>query len=394
MGAPESVSRGVKGTSPARLEGTRIVIVLEGLELAGAERQAILLARHLVRHERAHVEIWCMSKPGRGAAMCAEEGIPWRLVPVDPRWSRWRLPLILARFARELRGFRADVVLPYTLVPNVLCCATARWCGARLTVWNQRDAGLARIARRLERWAARRAGLVVSNSRPGARFLAEALGVAPERIRLVPSGVEAVTRVPSREAMRESLGVGTEAFLACMVAHLNDYKDHATLLRAWKMVVERVGDTRPTILLLAGRFGETHASLVALARQLRIESRVRFLGPVTDVPGLLAAMDLGVHSSRLEGCPNGVLESMAAGLAIAGTDNEGIRDAVCEDGENLLAPAGDPHALADRILLAAADPALRARLGEANRARALREFSAERMCETMTGLILRGLLAP
>jgi thymidylate kinase len=53
-----------------RLSGKRVLIVLEGLELAGAERQALLLARHLQRREAAAVEVWTFSKPGSGARLC------------------------------------------------------------------------------------------------------------------------------------------------------------------------------------------------------------------------------------------------------------------------------------------------------------------------------------
>ena len=375
-----------------RLGGRRILLVLEGLELAGAERQALLLARHLARREGARVEVWGLSKPGAAARACERDGIPWRLVEVDQRWSRLKLPAVVFRFARALRAARVEAVLAYTLVPNVLCCAASPLSGARLTVWNQRDAGLGRIARRLERWALRRADVVVANSRPGAAFLAREMGVDPDRVRIVRNGVESGAPAAAPAAWRARLGVDDRAFLACMVAHLSRSKDHATLLGAWRDVVARWPlPARSPLLLLAGRAGDAQVDVEDRVRELGLEPCVRMLGPVDDVLGLLGAVDLGLHSARLEGSPNAVLECMAAGLAVAGTDNEGIRDAVGPEGASLLAPPGDAHALAVQILRAVEDADLRRRMGAANRARIAAEFSAARMCESMTTLIVEGL---
>src|SRR5215203_7381277 len=120
-----------------------------------------------------------------------------------------------------------------------------------------------------------------------------------------------------------------------MVADLHSNKDHATLLRAWRKIVM----TCNAVLVLAGRHDDAYESLVVLSYELGIERNVRFAGHVSDVPGLLSAVDIGVFSSLSEGCPNGVLECMAAGLAVAGTDIEGLREVTgCSE---LLTPVGD-----------------------------------------------------
>jgi glycosyltransferase involved in cell wall biosynthesis len=95
-------------------------------------------------------------------------------------------------------------------------------------------------------------------------------------------------------------------------------------------------------------------------------------------------VDLGIFSSRKEGCPNGVLECMAASLAVTGTDIPGIREAVGETGYPWLAPPGDAEALARHILTLARDTNLRERLGDLNRQRIVEHFTPEQMvCETV-----------
>jgi len=97
----------------------------------------------------------------------------------------------------------------------------------------------------------------------------------------------------------------------------------------------------------------------------------------------LSAVDLGVFSSRSEGCPNGVLECMAAGLAVVGTDIEGIR----ETGIQFLAPPADAEHFAQIVLKLADDPDLRATTGAANQSRIKERYNAKRMCEATASLL-------
>ena len=72
---------------------------------------------------------------------------------------------------RALHRARPDAILSYTMRPNVLCGAVWRATGAAVCIWNQRDAGMQRLGRTLERWAVARVPSFASNSRPGADFL-------------------------------------------------------------------------------------------------------------------------------------------------------------------------------------------------------------------------------
>jgi glycosyltransferase involved in cell wall biosynthesis len=375
------------------LAGIRLIIVLGPLELGGSERQALLFARYLASEQRADVQVWgTMGKPGRVAALCDEYGIPWRIVPHPWATGRVNRPKVLARFARLLRQARPDVILPYMEMPNLTCGLVWRLTGARLCVWNQRDDGIARIGTRYETLATRLTPRFIANSVHGADYLVKTLGVQPERVHVVHNGVELAPPEADRAAWRRRLGICNDCFAACMVANLTDYKDHVTLLHAWRLVVDCLKEEgRSAVLLLAGRFDTTHESLKALAFDLELGRGVRFLGQIKDVPGLLGASDAGVFCSNSEGSPNSVLESMAAGLAIAGTDIPAMREALSAENHALLAPAKDAASLAACILKLASDAEVRARLGAANRRRVEAEFSPRRMCVETLEVIAGGL---
>jgi glycosyltransferase involved in cell wall biosynthesis len=106
--------------------------------------------------------------------------------------------------------------------------------------------------------------------------------------------------------------------------------------------------------------------------------------PPSRVAELLDAADLFVLNSRTtpegdaEGLPVSLLEAMEASLPVVATRHGGIRDAVEHEKTGLLVPERDTEALAGALARAAADGALRARLGAAGRARVEREFDALR----------------
>jgi len=352
--------------------------VLGNLELGGAERQALILARHLSEREQDDVEVWGFNRSGPVADICERHGLKWRVVPLQQ-------PFDLRNVARLLRQARPDILLPYTLVPNVVCGLIWQRTGARLCVWNQRDEGISALNTKWQLRAAQKTPQFISNSQAGARYLIEKLNVDPATVRVIPNGIEVSVPQSDRREWRERLEIDEASFVACMVANVHANKDHETLLRAWHLVVKRRGPG--VVLVLAGRHYGAYESLAELTNELGIARNVRFAGQVSDIAGLLSAVDLGVFSSRSEGCPNGVLECMAAGLAIVGTDIEGIREVVGENGIRFLAPSGDAERFANMILELADDPALRASIGAANQSRIKEQYNAQHMCEETVSLL-------
>jgi glycosyltransferase involved in cell wall biosynthesis len=208
-------------------------------------------------------------------------------------------------------------------------------------------------------------------------------------VAIVPNGVALDPPARGPAEWRRALALG-DAFVAGMVANLHRHKDHATLLRAWRMVTRECRAAgRAAVLVLAGRADDRAGALQALAAELGIADTVRFAGPVEDVSGLLAALDVGVLSSRAEACPNAVLEYMAAGLPVTGTAIAAMRD--CLGPEAPLAPVDDAGALATCLLRLAGDPALRAAEAARNRARAAACYAPDRMCDALAGVLASGL---
>jgi glycosyltransferase involved in cell wall biosynthesis len=371
------------------LTGVKIIIVLPSFALNGAERQAYLLARHLKTHQSADVVLVSIGAPGGIERLCAVAGLRCVFFRLYHRaGNRWTQVLDVMRFIIFLRRERARVVLPYCMFQNVLCGLTWRLGGASVCIWNQRDEGRSRVERWVEQLAVSQIRCFISNSTHGADFLMKSLGAAPSVVHVVPNGVEVPTVILSRDGWRKKLARSPNDFIASMVATLHRFKDHQTLIAAWRLVTDRLRqEGLEAHLLLAGLWEDRYEDLVKQVTALDLKSHVHFLGEVEDVGGLLNCSDVFVFSSFTEGVPNAVLEAMACGLAVIGTEYAGIRQALGDDCALFLATPQNAEDLATKIIAAALDLETRRRLGESGRRRLSEQFSVDRMCERMVELI-------
>jgi glycosyltransferase involved in cell wall biosynthesis len=204
-------------------------------------------------------------------------------------------------------------------------------------------------------------------------------GIPPERVRLIPGiGVDIERygddRVAAEDAaaVRRELGVAPDAFMLTMIAEFAPVKRHGHVLIA----LGQVRDPR-VVLVLVGT-GPLESQLREKVQELGLQDRVRFAGYRRDIPEVLRASDALVLASEREGLPRSVLEAMAAGRPVLGTQTRGIADAVGTDA-GWIAPKHDSAALAAAIDAAAADPVDLRRRGQAARTRATSEFALPRI---------------
>jgi glycosyltransferase involved in cell wall biosynthesis len=196
-------------------------------------------------------------------------------------------------------------------------------------------------------------------------FLVKERFVPRERVRLIWNGApldEFAPAGPERaRAVRRDLGIPEDAPVVGTIGRLNAQKGHRFLLEAAAPLCRRRGDLR---VLVVGD-GDLMEDLRAQAAGLGVAEQVLFAGHRTDVPDLLAALDVFCISSLYEGTPLALFEAMAAGRPVVSTAVDGCREVLDDGVTGLLVPPGDPAALEaalDRVL---ADAGLRETLGGA-----------------------------
>jgi glycosyltransferase involved in cell wall biosynthesis len=165
------------------------------------------------------------------------------------------------------------------------------------------------------------------------------------------------------------------------IGRLHVQKGHRYLLEAAVLVIKN--DPRVRFVIVGG--GELQAETEGWITMLGLEKHAELLGPRTDIPALLASMDLFVLPSLWEGLPLVLLEAMAAGKPIVSTAVDGVKEVITDE-EALLVPPRNPEKLAEAILKILNDPDLAQRLRERAMQKVRREFSVERMVREMEKL--------
>lgn len=291
------------------------------------------------------------------------------------------------RLARRANAF--DLVYANSQKAFVVA-AIGGWLAGRPVVWHLRDIlASPHFSRRNVQvviWLANRfAARVIANSHATARAFTEAGGRA-SLVRVVHNGIDAapfdaMTDDDAR-GCREALGVPAGAPLVVHVGRFHAWKGQQVLLRALAL------EARAHAWLVgAPLFGEEAfgAELRAEAQRLGLADRVKFLGFRDDVPRLVRAADIVVHSSVYpEPFGRVVVEGMLAGRPVVASAAGGVGEIV-QDGETgLLVPPDDPAALAAAIGRLLDDPAKARAMAGRGAAHARTHFTRAAMIRGVT----------
>jgi glycosyltransferase involved in cell wall biosynthesis len=279
------------------------------------------------------------------------------------------------KFIRIIRSINPDIIIPFTYAPNYIVADNKKWFRAK-TFWNQRDEGRMFKGLTREIKALNSANHIISNSTEGKRFLAR---YTKRNIHLIFNGVQ-ITELNDLSTLTNHSAI----FRVVMVANLHHYKDHLTLLKAWKRISEKFPD-KNLELLLVGRFGTRYEEIIQFINRNDLTRKVQLLGPVENIQALLSDVHLGVLSSTHEGLPNAILEYMERGLPVVATRINGSEDALGKNYPFLTAP-GDDAAMTDAMIQIMLDPVLAKNLGKRNRERVIAEFSMDKMVDAYESL--------
>ena len=219
-----------------------------------------------------------------------------------------------------------------------------------------------------------------------------AAGIPAAKVRVIHSGiaVEAMAHAVDQargerrgESLRTAWGVPAGAPLVGMIAALAPHKDHVTFLDAARGVLA----LRPDAWFVCAGDGPSRDAVRAEAESPDLAGRVKLPGFVDDVPAVLAALDVFVLSSYLEGLGTSVLDAQAAGVPVVATWVGGIPEMIEPEVTGLLVPPRDPAALAAGIVRVLDEPGTaRMRAGQARST--VQAFDIERTIDATEALYL------
>jgi glycosyltransferase involved in cell wall biosynthesis len=228
----------------------------------------------------------------------------------------------------------------------------------------------------LERFAGRFTDLLFSQSAEDAEDAVQEGIALRENVLAIGNGVDVArfdpVKVGAGDTARESLGIPRDAFVVGMIGRQVKEKGVADYLAAAKIVAAQ--NPQAWFLLVGERLASDHASGVEAelaAARAALGERLVTPGLRSDVPELLAAMDLFCLPSWREGMPRTIIEAMMMAKPVLATAIRGAREEVVTELTGLLVPTRSPQALAAAMERFIGDREWARRLGNAGRQRAL-----------------------
>jgi glycosyltransferase involved in cell wall biosynthesis len=320
----------------------RVMFVLTSMPVGGAETLLVNLVRRLDRNQFLP-ELCCTKELGPLGEELAEE------IPAFSHMLTHKTDLrVFPRLTRLLRWRRTDALITVGAGDKMFWGRLAAWrAGVPVIASALHSTGWPDGVGRMNRLLTPITDAFIAVAEPHGEYLVEREGFPRRKVCVIPNGVdvERFRTAGDRLAVRSELGLTPTTPVAGIVAALRPEKNHELFLRAAEIVRRRIPEA--TFLIVGD--GPERPKLEATAAELGITSAVRFLGTRSDIPRLLAAMDVFALTSRMEANPVSILEAMATGRPVVAPNVGSIAESVADGVTGYLTEQGNGGQTAQRI---------------------------------------------
>jgi len=351
---------------------TRVLHVIDSLDLGGAQTLLLDLCRHADR-SRFEVEVACMHGPGVFAVEFEKAGIPVHVL--SP--STW-LPKYIPNFLKLIARRDPDIIHFHLFGSNFVAKPLAALVGKRVLIVHDHTNAESRLNSTFllvaDTLTNRLSTRVIAVAESVRKLLIEREGLCDDRVITLPNGIDAEMFFPAtleqRKAARASLQLPEDAFVVGGVGRLAEVKNPQVFLEAAATFLK----LHPQAVFVFAGTGPLEGGLRELAVSLGITDSIYFLGHVSDRVELYRALDVLLITSDSEGTPMTLLEAMACGLSVVSSSVGGIPDVVKNEIDALLVPARDVQGFVSALERIITEKKFARRLGVNARATILKGY--------------------
>lgn len=366
----------------------RVLHVIDSLDLGGAQ----IVLRNLLKYgnrERFTFEVACMHGTGVFWQAIAEEGWPLHSLSFSHKFPMY-VPKLAALCVRR----RFHVAHFHLLASNVIGKPVAAACRVPVRInhdhCNDKLTDPRPWALPADRFTNRWTTHAIAVSESTRRFLVDHEGLSPDQATTIHNGIDIVEHQPRperREEARARLGLPQQAKIVGGIGRLAHQKNFTLFLN----VAARLIAGQPDVHFAIAGTGEEEAMLKAHAAQLGLQDRVHFLGMISDTTWLYPALDTLLLTSRYEGLPMTILESMASGVPIVAPALDGIAEVLTDGTSASLFEPGNLDSALECLKRVSEDPAVAARIAAAALLLVREKHSAQAVAAAVENLYLRYL---
>lgn len=249
------------------------------------------------------------------------------------------------------------------------------------SVWQYLE--MSRLKTMLSNFLLWKTDAVVAISKQLLQYYRENPFVSGSKTYLIVNGIDLLRyKCTDRKMLKKELGFKRGDILIGMVANLRPEKNHKILISAFSILSRTLPDCHLMLVGLDCMDGE----IQRYSKTMDMENRIHFLGPREDVDDLLNIFDVFCLPSANEGLPLTILEAMACGVPVVGSNVMGINEVINDNVNGLLFPDGDETALAEKIKMLAQDESLRSKLHRAGLAYVKKNYCLDDKIREYVGL--------
>lgn len=367
-----------------------ILEVFSGGFGGGGSRQAYLLAKGL--HQRGHrVVLGCRRSNSQAYQKMAREAEEIKLPLVDIQMEGEGDLRSVKALRALLRRERFDIIHTHKATAHTLAFLALLFSAAkhrpklvvqRGVVFPLNKNPFSKIK---YRW---RVAKIVAVSQGVKEALLKG-GIREEKIEVIYNGVDLELFDPAMDGapVRKEWGIPPRAPVITIIGNIYLHKGHKYFLDAAARISKRFPQSY--YLIVGGGEPALSQEFKQQARELGLGERVIFTGSREDVPRILAATDISVNASLLEGLPGTVRESSAMAKPVVATNVGGNPEVVIHGQTGLLVPPQDAVALAEAVLSLLENPSKAGALGQAGRKLMEEKFSCQHRLDLTEALYYR-----
>ncbi len=326
----------------------KIIYLTTSCLIGGAEQVILTLVRDL-NHNLFNIEVCTLSPKGA----LHDELDKLKVKNYNLGLKNWLyIPIAVYRLYKLLKKEKYDILNSWLFHASVMGVFISKVVKISHIIESRQHSDLMykynlKIRQSLEMMTANSVDGVIAVSNAAKEVLINNEKVDQNKITVIYNGINIKKfkyNVEQREQMRKAVNIEDKTVLS-FTALLRPAKGHQYLLEA----ISEIKNQYPNIVLLLIGDGELMNELKLIVNRMHIEQFIRFLGYRTDIPALLSATDIYVHSSVEEGFGIAIIEAMAAGLPVVATNVGGIPEIITNNKNGILIPPENPQALADAI---------------------------------------------
>jgi L-malate glycosyltransferase len=294
-------------------------------------------------------------------------------------------PVRFIKILKYIKTTQPDIIQTHLTYSNILGGLAGLFAGVPVigTLHSSgKDRRYSKTRETLETWVLRLftySVVAVGNKTAAAHF--PRLG--KNKIRVIENGISDFLQLSEeeRQTIRHELVGNKNVSIIVTVGRLSPVKGYEYLISGFKIIHTQFPNTK---LVFVGD-GQLMRDLKTQASSLQLEDSIHFLGDRSDVPSILAASDIYINSSVIEGMPLAVMEAMAVGLPIIATDVGDMPEMVTDDC-GIIIPAKNPERVASAAIELLTHPEKLEVMGRHARELAERNFSGSAWLDKLLSL--------